>query len=695
MNKLEEAYKLFWDDMAALEILNHPQSLKEIFVYEQCNFLVEQNVLQDFHIANYSNRESNLQLDAWGLLPTDDASLISLALIVCDFRESEKLQSQSLTNFRQFIMKGKRVFTQALKSNFPVFNDEPISPLIDYVRCNVVKIESIRVVGITNTQVISKTNTLVLAEDSNDLSRVVYDVWDFSRWAKIIDSQSGRESVDIDFVADYEMTAGIPALAASGNTSDINSYLFVLPGKVLIEMYEKWNERLLEQNPRTFLQFTGKVNKGIRNTILNEPEYFFSYNNGISAVGNDIILNETTGNIERIGNFQIVNGGQTTASIYYTTLRATKANKDYDISKISVMVKLSIISDLEKADLIIPKISEFSNSQTKVPSSAFSVSHPFHERIENYSRSVWTPAKTGRVETHWFYERVQGQYRNAYNLKKTISERKIFERNNPKNQVIKREELAKYLLTFNLMPEKVSLGAQKCYARFCDSYLKVDEEGKGLVGPEINQFFFQEICAKALLFRSLEKRIKQDIRFVATPYTLALIVLSLRNQGLVFDYQKIWNAQWEIEELINEISKLSEIVILYLRSNMPSEFSLLSEWAKKEVCWNSVREIHVDTAGLHKFTTSVDSQEKLRKNAQLEGRVDQKIYTLEGIVKKGEHYWKRMYEWGVSTRLIDEKSLGILKTATNFRKYLPSDRQAAAIQKIEQAAIREGFNTKV
>ena len=69
---------------------------------------------------------------------------------------------------------------------------------------------------------------------------------------------------------------------------------------------------------------------------------FLAYNNGIAATADHIELDRTGHYIKSISNLQIVNGGQTTASIYYT------AKKDKaDISGIFVQAKVSVISDKE------------------------------------------------------------------------------------------------------------------------------------------------------------------------------------------------------------------------------------------------------------------------------------------------------------------------------------------------------------
>ncbi|WP_234911303.1 AIPR family protein, partial [Vibrio anguillarum] len=140
----------------------------------------------------------------------------------------------------------------------------------------------------------------------------------------------------INFKDDFG--GGIPILKASGGSDALESYLAVIPGKQLAEIYDKWGPRLLEANVRSFLQVRGKVNKGIRDTIRDEPHMFFSYNNGLSATADNIEIDKTDSGYQlvSVNNLQIVNGGQTTASLY----AASKALKE-QIQQVFVQMKLT------------------------------------------------------------------------------------------------------------------------------------------------------------------------------------------------------------------------------------------------------------------------------------------------------------------------------------------------------------------
>ena len=579
----EQKYTDFLRDLISFDEESNNNDLEMTFIEDQCSFLVDQDVLQSYHVLQYDNQDLNCRVDAWGLKPVvDSESDLSLVLILSDFRGVQDLESQPLSSFRSFLEKGRRFFMSCMKDTFRFdcirYERESVKSLADYIYENKDSIYDVTIIGITNTKITSRSNTLVISENSRNDYLFHYDVWDFCRYDKIHSSSLGRESVDIDFVNDYELEGGLKALTADTKSPGMTSYLFVLPGQVLYTMYEQWNERLLEQNPRTFLQFSTKVNKGLKNTLNKNPDRFFSYNNGITAVASGVDYDERTGTISSITNFQIVNGGQTTASIFNCARNAKKKNELFFLDRVFVMVKMTVIEDSDKAMEVIPKISEYSNTQNKVSSSAFSIHHEYHKKMEEFSRKVWAPASSGE-ETHWYYERVQGQYKNAINLCRTPSEKKLFERQNPKLQMFKTVDLAKYVFAFNKRPDIVCKGAQKCYAEFCRDILKADKDSEETqkYDGSLNENLFKENCAKALIYKALEKRQGNGVRFVSVPYIIACVANNLEKRGYTFDYQSIWKRQWNNERFFDLLALYDDPVLVKIIMLMPEDVKILSE----------------------------------------------------------------------------------------------------------------------
>ncbi|KAA8478220.1 AIPR protein [Arcticibacter tournemirensis] len=392
--------------------------------------------------------------------------------------------------------------------------------------------------------------------------------------------------IEIDFEEDgFE----VPCIKADIDNPEYQSYLALIPGHALVSVYEQYGARLLEQNVRSFLQFTGKINKGIRNTILKEPHMFLAFNNGIAATADDLKLKKTEKGylIESVKDLQIVNGGQTTASIYHTW-KKDKA----DIKDIVIQVKLSIIKDKNNFSEIVSRIAEYANTQNKVSISDLSSNTPFHIELEKLSRNIWAPPVSGQShQTRWFYERARGQYRNARSREGTTKTKlKAFDLKNPKKQLFTKEELAKFINTWNEVYQKDTLvigphivvrGSQKNYAQFIMHNIPENLENK----------YFEETIAKAILFRTAEKLYGRkpssigDMRFITVPYALTL--LSLKNRNSI-DLNEIWKKQTIPDTLQDSIYNLMTQVEQFIKQNAPG--ALYGEWAKKEDCWIAVKE---------------------------------------------------------------------------------------------------------
>lgn len=391
--------------------------------------------------------------------------------------------------------------------------------------------------------------------------------------------------IEIDFEQDgFE----VPCIKADIDNPEYQSYLALIPGHALVSVYEHYGARLLEQNVRSFLQFTGKINQGIRRTILKEPHMFLAFNNGIAATADDLKLKKKENGylIESVKDLQIVNGGQTTASIYHTW-KKDKA----DIKDIVVQVKLSIIKDKNNFAEIVSRIAEYANTQNKVSISDLSSNTPFHIELEKLSRDIWAPPVSGQsYQTRWFYERARGQFRNARSREGTTKAKlKAFDLKNPKKQFFTKEELAKFINTWREIysedklvsgPHIVVRGSQKNYAQFITHNIPENPDNK----------YFEEAVAKAILFRTAEKLygIKPnaigDMRYVTVPYALALLSFK---KGTEINLSEIWKKQGISEELQDMVYYLMTQVEQFIKNNAPG--ALYGEWAKKEDCWTSMK----------------------------------------------------------------------------------------------------------
>ena len=439
--------------------------------------------------------------------------------------------------------------------------------------------------SIKDVRIIVLTNGLVRNIEMNSLSlplaTVSYAVWDMERLAKCYSSNQKREPIEVDF----EKLLGKPLPAIKGGKSDKTIvYLAILPGKLLADLYDTYGQKLLERNVRAFLQLKGKVNKGLRETLIENPDMFLAYNNGITVTAQKIEVDFNaygSANIKKITDMQIVNGGQTTVSLY----RAKKDNTaEVDFSKVFVQMKLSVISDENDMDEIVPNISKYSNTQNPVQMADFSSNDPFHRKMEELSRNIWTPSINGKKPLNWFYERTRGQYAEKLNIEATPAKRRDFKDYHP---LITKTDLAKVLLSWDQRPDIVSLGAQKCFTHFTE---KMHKEGGDCVP---NKDYYQHFIAKTILFRKIEKIVLSQkfggykANIVAYTYYK---LLCLTDKKINLD--KIWQDQDITEELANAITDICKLVqnFLVYQSNGAN----VSEFSKSKKCIDGIDKLQYD-----------------------------------------------------------------------------------------------------
>lgn len=410
------------------------------------------------------------------------------------------------------------------------------------------------------------------SEETKDGRTYTYYLWDLQRTQRSLMSEQRQEPIEVDFLSEFGTT--LPCIPITETGPDYSVCLTVMPGDVLYKLYKEYGARLLERNVRSYLQARGKVNKGINQTIKDCPERFLAYNNGLSATADSIEYSENTAGsewrIRKVTNLQIVNGGQTTAAIYHAYKKMPEK-----IAKISVPVKLSIVVP-ELLDSIVPLISRYSNSQNKVSDADFYANDTFHVAVQKLATQVWTQA-AGK-QSKWYYERARGSY-----LQEKTRRKSEFEKEYPKEQVFDKTELAKYLMAYEGSPHVVSLGSEKCFREFTKRL--IDEP------RDVNEKFFKELVALAILFRSATKLVKQqkfggyENHIVA--YSIAFLSEFARNKNRTLDLQRIWRDQKispALEEAIVETSK-----VIQGATTEVEQGKNVYEWFKKASTWDLLK----------------------------------------------------------------------------------------------------------
>lgn len=467
--------------------------------------------------------------------------------------------------------------TGTLFNNMEVSPSEEIVEVAKLVQSSKGKINQLRIYVITDGLV--DPNAIPSAVESEDGSYIIeYNVWDIQRVFQQHNFRAGKEKVIIDFPTNYNTK--LQCLKINEPNPYVDSYLAIIPGITLAKIYKQYLHALLEKNVRTFLQFKGKVNKQIRKTLREQPDMFFSYNNGISTTAREITLKQvgSTQYITSLYDWQIVNGGQTTASI-----AAALTDRNVDLRKVFVPMKVSVIRDVEHSDEIIKAISTSANSQTAIKNSDFSANEPFLVDLESFSRSEWIPRENKIPVSKWYFERTRGQYFDQLANLSGYNER-AFRIEYPKSNKITKTDIAKYESAWNQTPFDVCKGAESNYTL----YIKYIKREKPLVTAE----YYRNIIAKCIIFNTIDALVKVKklggYKSNLNAYILSSISF-LSNKKL--DLKYIWEHQSVQIEVVKLIETLIPLVWNHIVGDATFESMTrnINDWTKKSECWEKLK----------------------------------------------------------------------------------------------------------
>ncbi|MDR3345571.1 MAG: AIPR family protein [Campylobacteraceae bacterium] len=511
--------------------------------------------------------------------------------------------------------------------------------------------------------------------------KINYHLWDLTRLYRLISSERVPQDITIDFNSDFG--DGIPCLPANLDETEYKAYLAVVPGIVLAKLYERHGARLLERNVRSFLQTKGKINKGIRETILSKPERFFAYNNGITATAESIDLKD--GKIQFLTNLQIVNGGQTTASLF-STYKKDKA----DISRIFVQMKLSVVSQ-ELGDEMIPCISKYANSQNKVNEADFFATHHFHKRMEDFSRRIYAPSVNGQfIQTKWFYERARGQYINGYSYA-TPAKKNKFQIEYPKSQLFTKTDLAKFEGVWMQLPHIVSKGAQYIFLEYANKVDKLWNEND----TQFNEAYYKIAIAKAIVFKATEKLVTNatwydgGYRANIVAYTLAYIAHKTEEIGKSIDFMKIWNKQAISEGFKNTLKEITKEVHNLLLNN--GEMSNIGQFCKRLMCWTAITKIYFEfKSDFLSELISINEFDQILRDGRRIQRIDNGIDAQRKVCDIPKDIWKQLKSFGVSKKLISDEDIKIIDI--QIKKGYVSVKQSQQLLLLIDNMKAEGFS---
>lgn len=679
-----------------------PEDLRTSFLESVCSELINFDQILDFvpfHFERAARNRRIMDIDGYSFEEDDG----TLNVFKCLFSGKEETQTISKADLDKACLRAREFVKNCFDGTVLNSVEDDDADSIDTINTIIQleqKIQRVKYQIITDGM--RTDREIKLSVDDIDEIPGSAILWDVKAYFDLILSKPDREKTIIDF-SNFGFE-GIRCIKADDidTENEYDAYLCIMPGKLLSELYTKYGAKLLESNVRSFLSTKKKVNKGIRTTILREPSRFFAYNNGLSTTAVEVLIEKDDRGqfISQITDFQIVNGGQTTAMIN----ALDRSSKDKaDLNSVFVPMKLCVIK--EAPEEFVPHISEYSNSQNSVSSADFFSNSEFNIKLERISRRLFAPARSDNLTmTKWFYERAAGSY-NQEQAFMSAAEKKNFLKTYPKNQKITKTDLAKYRNTYAKLPHIVSKGTSASMAKFVESAKNLWSNGdspEGIPGARVNDNYFKQSIAIAIIFKDLEKSISNKelapwynsgYRANLVTYSIAKMVDVLEQKECSIDLDTIWKNQAINDDLRKQLLIIAEMVLNKI-NDPDRKVDDVREWCKRLECWTSIQKMDVELIDIRSSIISKKKAYGENKRANRDERAKNEMDAKIEIVTKGEAYWRRLLEWGIEHGELSKDERITVNVACNMEsnRRPPSDKQSIMLKKIEKRLIMAGFN---
>lgn len=586
-------------------------------------------------------------------LPDEDRRL---DIVIADFRPADSVQKLTTAEIDRSFKLALRFLSLAVEQGAQgVDSGHEEHSMLSEIFGKRLEFDRVQVILISNAQAVQRKEKERREEQGQ--YQVGYEIWDLERLRRFRSSGATHEPVEVDFRALPD--GGIRCVPVSDRTLGYETCMAILPGQVLYEMYEAHGARLLEMNVRSYLQARGKINKEILETLLLKPQLFLAYNNGITIVAEEIHLDRSGTLITSVQGLQIVNGGQTTASIH----RARKESKA-DLTHVFVQAKFTVVP-ADQFEVMVPEISRLSNTQNKVSTVDLGANHAFHVGVERVARKTWAPGE----QSMWFYERARGAYQTERSRNGTSpAKRAVFDKKFPSSQRVTKEELARYCNAWDGFPHVVSRGGQKNFERFMNGLRKVDK------GWEPSKDEFRALIGRAILFHKTQHLARSlGIRAFGiniVTYTVALLADRTARRidlGAIWDRQDLPPAvQAHLKEWL---PKVGEELLRSAGTRNPGE------WFKSEQCWQELRAASTAWKLSKQLSAGLCSV-----GEEYTGVADDVQTNVARCLQVSAEKWFQTQLWGSESQELKGWQIGIANTLAGYaaqgwpRK--PSEKQA-------------------
>lgn len=626
--------------------------------------------IEDWSVAYY--RARGIEVSGYGL----NEGLGSLDIFLVQFRQQPLAATVGAQEISALTKRAANYLEKAssgLSENLD--NALEAHDMASAVHDALTRVSRVRVFIITND--VSTVLKVHPATTEGGLS-VTFEVWDLRRLHRLATSGVLHEPIAVSF------PEPLPCLSTPKTDENYSVFLAIIRGDELGAIYREYGTRLLELNVRSFLQLKGAVNRGIRETLINSPERFLAYNNGISATASKIELVKIADGsmaIRKIHDLQVVNGGQTTASIHNALVR-----DESDLSQVFVQMKLTVVQP-EHLNEIVAEISRFSNTQNKVTVVDFSSNDPYHVELEKVTRTLWAPAVEGTgQETKWFYERARGQYADALSRERTSAKQRAFKIQYPTRQKFLKTDVAKWENSWTQRPWLVSRGAEKNFRAF------MAEQGGKVPTEDIR--FVQRLLAKGILYRATERIVTEQhfggYRANIVTHTIAKLCNSTSQR---LDLDRIWKEQVITDATVDALAEIS-ILVHKVIIDPPTGSSNVGEWTKKEAAWARVVGLDWDIPkSLNSELLDVSKAARATRSDQAAGITEEDAAAITRVSGVPSDSWLALSKWAKETGNLQpwQRSLAFSIGRVLARGGEPSSKQAVQGVVILDKAVSVGF----
>lgn len=592
MGSIKEFYSSIITEVLTLETSKNLRK-RDAFLTITTSLLEDVGILDDFKDCYLSKEleDCHIQLDGYSISESEIDNSKKLDLIISTYHEStdiEKINKELIKKEFDSVLNALPII---LKTSVAAVKPSEFNDLRACLKNN--NLSKIKIHFLTN-KIFHDPTRFQKKQDTNFNSEIHFECWDIKKLYELEETDSASSGVEIDFLREFPEYP-IQCLDTS-SSNEIKTYVSALPGVVLGQIFAEYGNSLLDSNIRAFLQFQGKVNKGIKSTIENEPHLFSSFNNGISVTASAIIFEKRNGNLflKKITGLQVVNGGQTSSSISYLY-----ANGGYDkLKKVYVPTKFNVVEDKKKERDLVERVTLYSNTQNKMQDADFSSRHPFFIELESLSKIT-----SYSSSNFWYFERLRGSYNSAKrSLANDRNNLKRFQSKFPQADKFTKEDLAKVYMAYKGFPNISSLGRQKCTNVFINQATMLHKD------KQLSKEFYKFLVSLLIIYRITDKALKNEIKsFKANILNLTIAYLFHYTKQRV-DYNYIWTNQELSDVFLSTLISWSKKIEKDLIKT--SQGRMISEWSKKIDSWKEIKKLSLG------YPHGVPREIKIKDNSQ-------------------------------------------------------------------------------